>query len=297
MFLASGPRPPGMASPAPTNKNGAGCPPGWSSPFGLVSGYPVAPNGDVLPWGTFCVMYPHACPKDWQRALREKPVAAKPKKPGWSISIPGKETCGPGGCRKAPMFPMPTPLPVPVAPRTPPAPSGQTPGSTRTPSPSPTLPVPPMPEAPPPPPLSSDSPEVRRAKEAELERWRRGEPPRTTHMQPNPIMPVLGVPGGTILNPVPVPGTRSFSQYPAQAGTGAVIGRKDVLRMAANGLRGTGPATSRAPEGLVYAGVRRAGVRSNRRLLGAIVDVDIRNPAVAAHTLRAKMTAGSTRIY
>lgn len=114
--------------------------------------------------------------------------------------------------------------------------------------------------------------------------------------QSMPIKPVPGIPGGTIFGPVAPSGTLTRSLYPAQAGTGAVISRQTVLEMAANANRGTGPNTTRAPEALVRSGVRMSGVRSNSRLLGTIVGLDIRNPAVAAHTLKARMVAGSTRL-
>lgn len=283
-FLASGPRPPGMASPAPTNKDGAGCPPGWSSPFGLVSGYPVQPGtGNVLPWTTFCQLYPHACPSDWRRRLNDRPAPARRRGRPFVLST-SSPVCGPHGCPKppSPFAPPPTsPIPRP-APAAPPAPS-KAPGG-----------IPPMPEAPPSP-LDPDY-------AAKLRRWREtgtaAAPPGTITVNPTPmpIMPVPGIPGGTIFNPVAPSGTLSRSLYPAQAGTGAVVSRQTVLELAANASRGTGFNTTRAPEGLARSGVRIAGVRSNRRLLGAIVDLDIRNPAVAPHTLAARMVAGSTRV-
>lgn len=101
-FYASGPRPPGMPSPAPTNKNGAGCPPGWKSPYGLVSGYPVAPNGDVLPWGTFCTKYPFACPPDWAAKLKER-VHKVRSRTSWPAGFYGP------GIGPFPAAPAPTP--------------------------------------------------------------------------------------------------------------------------------------------------------------------------------------------
>lgn len=287
-FLASGPRPPGMASPAPTNKSGSGCPPGWSSPFGLVSGYPVQPGtGNVLPWTTFCVLYPYACPSDWRRRLGEPAPAAAPRKAGRPYFMPSSSpVCGPGGCSKPPS-PF-APPPTSSLPR--PAPRPTSSPTTANPPPA----AHPMPEAPP----SPNDPDYA----AKLERWRRtgtaASAPGTTTVKPTsmPILPVPGIPGGTIFNPVAPSGTLSRSLYPAQAGTGAVVSRQTVLELAANASRGTGFNTTRASEGLVRSGVRMSGVRSNRRLLGAIVGMDIRNPAVAAHTLSARMVAGSTRV-
>lgn len=119
----------------------------------------------------------------------------------------------------------------------------------------------------------------------------------TDRAQPLPLPGVPGVPGGTLMNPVPVPGTRSWGIAPTgPGGTGSVVSRDAVLQMTAINGRGAGPAGSRADEGLVYAGAKAPGVRSNASLLGAIARVDRRNPVVARHLLRSGMTAGATRI-
>ncbi len=126
-----------------------------------------------------------------------------------------------------------------------------------------------------------------------------GGPPGTmasAGSRPLPIVGVPGIPGGTLVNPMPVIGTGSRGPAPYATGTGATVSRQAVLALTASSGRGTGPAASRAPEAFVYAGAKTAGVRSNQGLLGAIVAADIRNPYVARHLLRAGMTAGATRI-
>lgn len=109
-----------------------------------------------------------------------------------------------------------------------------------------------------------------------------------------PIAQIPSVPGGTLTNVV-LPGASRVFTTPDVVGTNATLSRRTLLGIAANASRGSGHAGTRAPEALVYAGSRRAGVRSNHGLLGAIVRADIRNPYVARHLLRSKMTAGATR--
>lgn len=126
-----------------------------------------------------------------------------------------------------------------------------------------------------------------------------GGPPGTmasAGSQPLPIVGVPGIPGGTLVNPMPVIGTGARGPAPFMSGVTSRVSRKTVLALTASNGRGTGPAASRAPEAFVYAGARTAGVRSNHGLLGAIVAADIRNPYVARHLLRAGMVAGATRV-
>lgn len=127
----------------------------------------------------------------------------------------------------------------------------------------------------------------------------RGLPPGTMARlgtaQPLPITPVPAIPGGTLVNPVPQPGTRTYRAPVGVVGT-VNVPRSVVLRLAANATRGSGFAGTKASEGLVHSIARKAGVRSNHSLLGAIVQADIRNPYVAPYVLASSMTAGATRI-
>jgi len=123
-FYAGGPRPPGMPSPAPTNKYGQGAPKGWKAPYGLVNGYPVGPDGTVYSWDAWCTLYPFACPSDWKWKLGQPPMPPLPVLPPSVVPRP----------RLAPApRPRATPPPVPRPP--PPRPRGPV-----TPTPVPTPP-------------------------------------------------------------------------------------------------------------------------------------------------------------
>lgn len=124
-----------------------------------------------------------------------------------------------------------------------------------------------------------------------------GEPPgsMSSSSRVSLISQPPAVPGGTLVNVRQAGATNFAGPVRDLPGTGSYITRESVLGLAGNASRGTGFAGTRAPEGLVYAGARRAGVRSNRSLLGAIAQSDIRNPYVARHLLGARMVAGSTR--
>lgn len=114
-YFGGGARPPGMPSPAPTNGTGAGTPPGWSSPFGLVSGYPVTPDGDVLSWEAFCTLYPHACPSNWRSLLgtpAPKPSPARPR-PAPTYRPPVYATPPPPPGYLPPPPPIPPPRVIP----------------------------------------------------------------------------------------------------------------------------------------------------------------------------------------
>lgn len=139
-FYGGGPRPPGMPSPAPTNKYGQGAPKGWKSPYGLVNGYPVGPDGTVYSWDTWCVLYPFACPPNWRNLLRGPPLPELP--PSVVPTLP----------RPKPRFVAPAPRPKP-----PPAPPPPKPRGPVTPTPTPYVPpyVPPRPPTPVPQPMPS----------------------------------------------------------------------------------------------------------------------------------------------
>lgn len=126
-----------------------------------------------------------------------------------------------------------------------------------------------------------------------------GEPPGTSMRpgrMPDPIAGIAGIPGGTIMRPLPVVGTRVRGPAPFMAGVSSRVSRDTVLKMVAINGRGAGPAGSVVPRHGVSVGTAQSGVSTGHSLLGAIVNADIRNPYVARHVLRAGMVAGSTRI-
>lgn len=125
----------------------------------------------------------------------------------------------------------------------------------------------------------------------------RGGPPGTMGgSSATPIMPIPGIPGGTLLQHPGNGGTGARGSYPSHSGTGAVIDRATVRRWGANAHRWTGHAHMKGPVGVIHAGTRAPGVHSNVHLVQALVETDIRNPAIAQHTLGGRMTAGSTRL-
>ncbi len=111
-----------------------------------------------------------------------------------------------------------------------------------------------------------------------------------------PILPVPAVPGGTLMNPVDLPGTGARGVSPMSAGGSSIVSRESVLQVGAQVSRGTGPAGTRTSEALVHAGTRTPGVHSNGPMVRALAGIDRRNPVIAPYALRARMVAGATRI-
>lgn len=117
----------------------------------------------------------------------------------------------------------------------------------------------------------------------------------TSDHEPLPIMPVPGVPGGTLQNVVgrPVP---SGNFGPLPGGTNTRVPAGYAHSMAAQTYRGHGPNGMRVDPVVAYSTVRDPGTMAYVNQIEQIAAMDPRNPYVARSNAP-PMTAGATRTY
>lgn len=117
----------------------------------------------------------------------------------------------------------------------------------------------------------------------------------TSRASPEPIIPVPGVPGGTLQNPVGRP-VYAGAFYPMPGGTNTRVPRGYAHAMAAQTYRGHGPNGMRVDPRVAYATVRDPGTMAYVNQIEQIAAMDPRNPYIARDTAP-PMTAGATRTY